>query len=155
MLVGRLFTILILIAYIIGMPINQSFGYVNGPASTSLNPYVLADISCETSNNFTTIIIATNEELDFVHYALENPNRIVIDFMGSVYCELEQNIDIDSGRLKTINISKDLTSIKPDGLDSYFYAVDYIVAELGQPIDVGFARAEITAFDCVIEQPPD
>ena len=50
--------------------------------------------------------------------------------MGSVYCELEQNIDIDSGRLKTINISKDLTSIKPDGLDSYFYAVDYIVAEL-------------------------
>ncbi len=108
-------------------PVSQPINPIIGPENT---PYFLADIQYEISPSYTNVVIAANKKIEFIYYPLEDPYRIIIDLIGVVFCELEQDLEIKEGPVKSLRIVEDTTVAKAAGLDKYFYAVDYIIVEL-------------------------
>lgn len=117
---GRLF---LLTLFILAALLNYS------GVSFAQAPYYLVDVQHEISVNHTNILIASNEKIGFIYHELENPYRIIIDLIGVVFCELQEEIEIAEGPIKSIKIVKEAFASKPEGLDDYFYPVDYIVLE--------------------------
>ena len=131
---GRLFLFLIagllIIVVISGASLCAAEPAALSPQNAS---YFLADIQYQIFPAHTNVIIGTNQKIEYVYYTLDNPYRIVIDLIGVIYCDLEQKIEIKDGPIKSISIMED-NSIKetPQGLDKYFYPVDYIIVELNE-----------------------
>jgi outer membrane protein TolC len=101
----------------------------SGPvqASEPISSYILSDLHYETYPEFSRVIFASNDKTDFVSYELDNPHRIVIDLLGVSFCELQEHVDYDEGLVESIDIIKTPYAKNPQGLDEYFYPVDYIV----------------------------
>ena len=108
-------------------PISEAATPVLEPESA---PYFLADIQYEMTPGYTNVIIGANKRIEFIYYSLEDPYRIIIDLIGVVFCELEQDLEIKEGPVESLRIVEDTAVAKPAGLDKYFYAVDYIIVEL-------------------------
>jgi len=130
--VGRLFLLLIFIILSGLLPLNDTVCQEpNEPISgTQDSAYLLADIQHQITPDYTNILIATNEKIEFIYYSLSDPHRIVIDLLGVIFCELEQDLHIQQGPVSSIRIIEDPTVARPDNLDEYFYAVDYMIIEL-------------------------
>ena len=104
-----------------------SFDTVSAQPSETVSSYILADLQYEQYPGFSRIILASNEEIAFVSYELENPYRIVIDLIGVSFCELQEYIEYEYGLIKSIEIIEAPYVQLSQGLDEYFYAVDYIM----------------------------
>ncbi|MFA5370285.1 MAG: hypothetical protein WC300_06210, partial [Candidatus Omnitrophota bacterium] len=100
---------------------------VLGGTSDTVSTYVLSDLQYEVYHDFSRIIFSTNNGIGFTHYELYEPYRIVIDLLGVSFCELQEHIEYDQGLVRSIDIVETPYTRKPEGLDEYFYAVDYII----------------------------
>ncbi|MDD5504417.1 MAG: TolC family protein [Candidatus Omnitrophica bacterium] len=96
-------------------------------ASDAASPYVLSDLQYETDDNFSRIVFSANNGIGFTHYELQEPYRIVVDLLGVSFCELQEHVEYDQGLVRSIDIVETPYAQKPQGLDEYFYAVDYII----------------------------
>jgi len=90
-------------------------------------PFLLADLRYEVYPEFSRIILASNEKIDYVTYELEDPHRIVIDLIGVSFCELQDHISLEQGLVKSVDVVPTPYAKTPKGLDEFFYAADYIV----------------------------
>lgn len=96
-------------------------------AQETVSSYILADLQYEVYPSFSRIIFASNERIDYISYELQDPYRIVIDLIGVAFCELEEHAEYNQGQVKYIDIIETPYVNRPQGLDEFFYAVDYIV----------------------------
>ena len=96
-------------------------------ASETVSPYVLSDLQYESYPGFSRILFASNQRLDFITYELQDPYRIVVDLIGVSFCELQENAEYDTGLVKKVNIVQAPYVKHPQGLDQYFYGIDYII----------------------------
>jgi outer membrane protein TolC len=90
-------------------------------------PYLLADLAYEVYPTFSRVILASNDVIDFITYELQNPRRIVIDLVGTIFCELEEHAEYDQGLVQSIDVITTPYAQRPEGLDKYFYPADYII----------------------------
>lgn len=104
-----------------------AFDTVSAEPSGTVSYYILSDLQYEIYDGLSRIIFASNEKIDFVSYELQEPYRIVIDFIGISFCELQEHVEYDKGLVKAIDIIETPYVQQPEGLDSYFYAIDYII----------------------------
>jgi outer membrane protein TolC len=88
---------------------------------------LLADLAYETYPTYSRIILASNQKLEYISYELDNPYRIVIDLVGFAFCELEQRAEYDQGLVHMLDIVQTPYVKRPQGLDEFFYAVDYVM----------------------------
>ena len=96
-------------------------------ASETVSPYVLSDLQYESYPGFSRILFASNQRLDFITYELQDPYRIVVDLIGVSFCELQENAEYDTGLVKKVDIIQAPYVKHPEGLDKYFYGIDYII----------------------------
>ena len=96
-------------------------------ASETVSPYVLSDLQYESYPGFSRILFASNQRLDFITYELQDPYRIVVDLIGVSFCELQENAEYDTGLVKKVDIIQAPYVTHPEGLDQYFYGIDYII----------------------------
>ena len=135
-----------------------SYDTVSAQPSETVSSYVLSDLQYQTYPEFSRIIFSSNEKTAFVSYELQNPYRIVIDLLGVSFCELQESIEYDEGLVKSIEIVETPYVQKPQGLDEYFYAVDYIVITPRSDLPYTVSSAEngrIIAVDIGTKAPPD
>jgi len=104
-----------------------SYDTVSAQPSETVSSYILADLQYEQYPDFSRIIFASSEKIAFVSYELENPYRIVVDLIGVSFCELQEYIEYEEGLVKSIEIIETPYVQRSQGLDEYFYAVDYII----------------------------
>ncbi|MFH0732179.1 MAG: TolC family protein [Candidatus Omnitrophota bacterium] len=104
----------------------------SGELSAETSPYLLADLSYEVMQGHADVILAINEKVDYIYSQFEDPYRIVIDLVGVIYCELEQKIEFQEGPVESVAIVENSNAPRPEGLDKYFYAVDYLIIQLRQ-----------------------
>ena len=100
---------------------------VSAEPSETVSSYILADLQYEQYPGFSRIIFASNGKIAFVSYELQDPYRIVIDLIGVSFCELQEHIEYKEGLIKSIEIIEAPYVQRSQGLDEYFYAVDYII----------------------------
>ncbi|MDP8261609.1 MAG: PilZ domain-containing protein [Candidatus Kappaea frigidicola] len=63
----------------------------------------LTDIKVSNSNSQTLIDIRTNQPVDFLHYNLKNPPRLVIDFVGTnIYSQEPEVLIFERGNVREI-----------------------------------------------------
>ena len=93
----------------------------------SERPYLLADLSYEVYPTFSRIIIASDKKIDYVSYELQDPYRVVIDLIGVSFCELEERVDFDQGLVSSVDVIETPYVQRPEGIDEFFYAADYII----------------------------
>ena len=63
----------------------------------------LTDIKVSNSNSETLIDIRTNQPVDFLHYNLKNPPRLVIDFVGTnIYSQEPEVLIFERGNVREI-----------------------------------------------------
>jgi len=125
--------------------------------SETVSSYVLSDLQYEVYPEFSRIIFSSNDKIDFTSYELQAPYRIVIDLLGVSFCELQERIECDEGLVESIEIVKTPYAQKPQGLDEYFYAVDYIIITPRSDFPYTVSSAEngrIIALDIGTETPP-
>ena len=96
-------------------------------AAETVSPYVLSDLQYESYPGFSRILFASNQRLDFITYELQDPYRIVVDLIGVSFCELQENAEYDTGLVKKVDIIQAPYVTHPEGLDQYFYGIDYII----------------------------
>jgi outer membrane protein TolC len=104
-----------------------AYDTVSAQPSETVSSYIISDLHHESYPEFSRLVFASNHKTDFVAYELQDPYRIVIDLLGVSFCELQEHVEYDEGLIKSIEIVKTPYAQKPQGLDEYFYAVDYIV----------------------------
>ena len=134
-----------------------SYDTVWAQPSETVSSYVLSDLQYETYPEFSRIIFCSNDKVDFVSYELDDPYRIVIDLLGVSFCELQERVEYDEGLVKSIEIVETPYVQKPQGLDEYFYAADYIIItpRSGFPYTVSSAEnGRIIAVDIGTAAPP-
>jgi len=125
--------------------------------SETVSSYVLSDLQYEVYPEFSRIIFSSNDKIDFTSYELQAPYRIVIDLLGVSFCELQERVECDEGLVESIEIVKTPYAQKPQGLDEYFYAVDYIIITPRSDFPYTVSSAEngrIIALDIGTETPP-
>ena len=134
-----------------------SYDTVLAEPSETVSSYVLSDLQYEVYPEFSRIIFSSNDKIDFTSYELQAPYRIVIDLLGVSFCELQERIECDEGLVESIEIVKTPYAQKPQGLDEYFYAVDYIIITPRSDFPYTVSSAEngrIIALDIGTETPP-
>jgi outer membrane protein TolC len=104
-----------------------SFDTVSAQPYETVSSYILADLQYEQYPGFSRIMFASNENIAFVSYELQDPYRIVIDLIGVSFCELQEYVEYEEGLVKSIEIIETPYAKRLPGLDEYFYAVDYII----------------------------
>jgi hypothetical protein len=125
--------------------------------SETVSSYVLSDLQYEAYPEFSRIIFSSNDKIDFVSYELHDPYRIVIDLLGVSFCELQETAQYDKGLVQSIDITEIPYAQKPQGLDEYFYAVDYIIITPRSDLPYTVSSAEngkIIAIDIGTKDPP-
>ena len=104
--------------------------------------YILAGLYHEALPGFSRVVLVSNAPIEYVSYELQDPYRIVIDLVGVTYCELQEHADYDEGLVKSIDVINTPYARIPDGLDKYFYAVDYIIVEPTSKLPYIISEAE-------------
>jgi len=104
-----------------------SYDTVLAEQTETVSSYILADLQHEQYPDFSRIIFASNQKIAFISYELENPYRIVIDLIGVSFCELQEYIEYEEGLVESVEIIETPYVKHPQGLDEYFYAVDYVI----------------------------
>jgi hypothetical protein len=75
-------------------------------AMEGADPFVIQDIEYKSYNGTAQIEIATNAEVNYVVYELEDPYRIVIDPLDSVWCDFEEAVYFREGVIRSIQFIK-------------------------------------------------
>jgi outer membrane protein TolC len=123
----------------------------------TVSSYILSDLHHESYAKFSRLIFVSNNKTDFVVYELQDPYRIVIDLLGVSFCELQENIEYDEGLIESISIIETPYAQRPQGLDEYFYAVDYVIVTPRSdfPYTVSSSdNGKIIALDIGTDAPP-
>lgn len=115
------------IFFFVAVPFTGSYDTVLAEPTETVSSYILADLQHEQYPDFSRIIFASNQKIAFISYELENPYRIVIDLIGVSFCELQEYIEYEEGLVESVEIIETPYVKHPQGLDEYFYAVDYVI----------------------------
>jgi outer membrane protein TolC len=145
------------IIYVVISLILYSRDTVSAQPSETVSSYIISDLHHESYPEFSRLVFASNNNTDFVVYELQDPYRIVVDLLGVSFCELQEYVEYDEGLIKSINIIETPYAQKPQGLDEYFYAVDYIIVtpRSNFPYTVSSSdNGKIIALDIGTKAPP-
>jgi outer membrane protein TolC len=126
-------------------------------SSETVSPYVLSDLQYDSYPEFSRLVFSSNNKIDFTYYELHDPYRIVVDLLGVSFCELQEYIEYDQGLIKSIEIVESQYVQKPQGLDEYFYAIDYIIVTPYSDFPYTISSAEngkVIALDIGTKAPP-
>jgi outer membrane protein TolC len=115
------------IIFSVNIAIFCAYDTVSAQPSETVSSYIISDLHHESYPEFSRLIFVSNNKTDFVSYELQGPYRIVIDLLGVSFCELQEYVEYDEGLIESIQIVETPYAKKPQLLDEYFYAVDYII----------------------------
>jgi outer membrane protein TolC len=125
--------------------------------SEAVSSYIISDLHHESYPEFSRLVFASNSKTDFVVYELQDPYRIVVDLLGVSFCELQEHVEYDEGLIESVHIIETPYAQKPQGLDKYFYAVDYIIVTPRSVFPYTVSSSDdgkIIALDIGIKAPP-
>jgi len=102
---------------------------------------IIEDIRIDLIKKAPEIKIASNVPIEYLDYTLEAPFRIIIDPLGIVYCNLDENIFSGRNMVKEVSIIKARGGV-PRGLDRSYYPLDFIMIQLKKPVYYDVLREE-------------
>ncbi len=105
--------------------------------------FILQDIEYNALNGIATLNIKTNEEVNYIVYVLEEPHRIVVDPLNTIWCDFEDRIYFQEGMVKSIKFIK--ARSVPGGPGASFYPCDFVTIELNQDHPYEFLENEVIA----------
>lgn len=95
---------------------------------------IIQRIDCKNLKESAQIqILSTPTKVNFITYELSSPDRIVIDFVDSIFSNIPRTYFFKEGIITSIELMASL-GISQEPLDESFYPVDFIVITLRQPI---------------------
>lgn len=100
---------------------------------------IIEHISYEILDDASLVIIVSNKEIEFEVSRRYYPRfGIMLKPKKVVFTELEDEVRLDKGLVKSLQIIKDRTIKKPPTLDKYFYPIRYIVVEPAKKLPFDF-----------------
>ena len=132
--------ILISIGVVLGCFTSQLFA-----ASVVLNKIEITE-----NDAAVKILFSASRSLGVECYDLSAPPQIVIDFMGQIYTDQPEVILVNKGVIKQLRVIKGTKS--SDDLDSSYYAVDFIIVDLKEPMQYDFEQG-LTTTVLVVAKP--
>jgi len=116
---------------------------------------IIEEIKIDLIKRAPEIKIASNISIEYLDYTLERPSRIIIDPLGVVYSNLDEEVFSGDALVRAVSIVKTRGSI-PRQLSSDYYALDFIVIELKKPLEYSVLREEklVVRLGKEIPQPP-
>lgn len=94
---------------------------------------IIEDIKIDLIREAPEIKIASNIPVEYVDYTLDSPSRIIIDPLGVVYSNLNENIFSGQNLVQSVSIVKARGEV-PSGLDRSYYPLDFIIIELSKTV---------------------
>jgi len=94
-------------------------------------PFLLQNVEYQSYDSAAKLEIETNRHVECVIYELEDPHRIVIDPLDTVWCDFEEKVYFEEGVVKSIKFIKGRET--PDGPGSPYYPFDFVTVELRSP----------------------
>ena len=112
----------------------------NAASIEPANAFVIQDIKYQSVDGAAKVEIETNEHVDYVIYALENPYRIIIDPLDTVWCDFESAVYFDEGMVRAIKFVKGKEM--PDGPGGPYYPFDFVTVELRNPLPYELSESD-------------
>lgn len=104
------------------------FAVVTG-AHCEAEQAIVTDVYGEVFEAGAEIVVQANCDLEYLDYTLPDPFQIIVDPIGKVYSDLQEEITFDAGPVQKIKIIKGRAE---DDATGNFYRLDFITIELSQ-----------------------
>jgi len=111
---------------------------------------VLNEIEITDNDAAVKVLFSASKSLGVECYDLSTPPQIVIDFMGQIYTNQPEVILVNKGVIKQLRVIKGTK--QSDELDSSYYAVDFIIVDLKEPMQYDFEQG-LTTTVLVVAKP--
>jgi len=102
---------------------------------------IIEDIKIDLIQEYPEIKIASNIAIECLDYTLDSPSRIIVDPLGIVYSNLDENIFSGDDLVQSITIVKGRGEL-PGGLDRTYYPLDFVIIELKKAVYYDILRQE-------------
>lgn len=102
---------------------------------------IIEDIKIDMIQEYPEIKIASNIAIECLDYTLDSPSRIIIDPLGIIYSNLDENIFSGDDLVQSITIVKGRGAL-PEGLDRTYYPLDFVIIELKKAVYYDILRQE-------------
>lgn len=102
------------------------------------NAFIIQDIEYQSLNGVAKLGIETNKRVEYVTYELEDPYRIVIDPLDTVWCDFEDTVYFDKGIIRSIKFVKGREV--SEGPGEPYYPFDFVSIELRSPYPYKFSE---------------
>jgi len=114
---------------------------VNPPVSADPELAIIEDIKIDLIKASPEIKIASSVPIEYLDYTLESPPRIIVDPLGSVYSNLDEEIFRGTNLVQKVTLVK-VRGDLPRGLDRSYYPLDFIIIELDRNVNYDVLRKE-------------
>ncbi len=104
------------------------------------SPFIIQDIEYKSFKGRAKLAIETNKRVDYIVYELEDPYRIVIDPLDTVWCDFEEAVYFGEGMVKSIKFIK--LKDMPDGPGLPYYPFDFVTVELRNPYPYDLSKRD-------------
>lgn len=105
---------------------------------------VVSDLIFEEFAGGVKVTLTTDRAAKVLCYDISEPPQIIIDLMGDAFCCLPGLIEVNKGMATHIRAIKAVGKT-PEGLDESYYAVDFLVVDLKEPIPYELSKEDSLA----------
>lgn len=96
------------------------------------------------------IMVSTNKSIPIECYDLSNPPQVIVDFMGAIYTNSPEIVNVDKGPIKQLRMVKGTR--KATDLNDSYYSLDFIIIDMTEALRYDFAQG-LTNVVVVISKP--